>query len=183
MYSQIAPISPPATAPTGNLDAASYGLPSNCQTRVWPRERATLEDEQRLDAAAPSSNRGCKRSRMTSSWIFTAAAHAEPQRAVDYLHGLQPRQTEEMSGPPHRRPLPCPGARSCPCPALSTSTDIAISGASWLALRRAQATPRIEQPTLFQPFQLREDHRPPGERSAAERYCEPSLFTLPERPA
>jgi antirestriction protein ArdC len=26
--------------------------------------------------------------------IFTAAAHA--QRAVDYLHGLQPKQIEEM---------------------------------------------------------------------------------------
>jgi hypothetical protein len=42
-------------------------------------------------------------------------------------------------------------------------------------LRRAQATPWPEQPTLFE---LHEDHRPPGERSAAERYCEPSLFTL-----
>jgi hypothetical protein len=43
-----------------------------------------------------------------------------------------------------------------------------------VALRQAQAQPRAEQPTLFE---LREDHRPPGERSAAERYCEPSLFT------
>jgi hypothetical protein len=29
---------------------------------------------------------------------------------------------------------------------------------------------------------LYEDHRPPGERSAAERYCEPSLFAQLERP-
>lgn len=48
-----------------------------------------------------------------------------------------------------------------------------------VALRRNQATPRVEQPTLFE---LREDHRSPGERTAAERYCEPSLFTLIERP-
>jgi hypothetical protein len=48
-----------------------------------------------------------------------------------------------------------------------------------VALCRSQATPRIEQPTLFE---LREDHRPPGERSAAERYEAPSLFTLIERP-
>jgi hypothetical protein len=44
-----------------------------------------------------------------------------------------------------------------------------------VALRRAQAQPRAEQPTLFE---LREDHRPPGERNAAERYREPSLFML-----
>jgi len=36
---------------------------------------------------------------------------------------------------------------------------------------------RPEQPTLFE---LHEDHRPPGERSAAERYCEPSLFAAIE---
>jgi hypothetical protein len=35
-----------------------------------------------------------------------------------------------------------------------------------------------EQPALFE---LREDHRPPGERNAAERYSEPSLFTRLER--
>jgi hypothetical protein len=43
--------------------------------------------------------------------------------------------------------------------------------------RRAQAMPKAEQPTLFE---LREDHRPLGERNAAERYREPSLFTLLE---
>jgi hypothetical protein len=48
-----------------------------------------------------------------------------------------------------------------------------------VALRRAQAKPRPEQPALFE---LREDHRQPGERSAAERYCVPSLFTRLERP-
>jgi len=42
-----------------------------------------------------------------------------------------------------------------------------------VALRRSQAMPRIEQPTLFE---LREDHRPPGERNAVERYEAPSLF-------
>jgi hypothetical protein len=36
-----------------------------------------------------------------------------------------------------------------------------------VALRRTQATPRIAQPSLFE---LQEDHRPPGERNAAERY-------------
>jgi hypothetical protein len=43
-----------------------------------------------------------------------------------------------------------------------------------VALRRAQATPRVEQPALFE---MHEDHRPLGERSTAERYFEPSLFT------
>jgi hypothetical protein len=51
-----------------------------------------------------------------------------------------------------------------------------------VALRRAQAipteTPAEQQPTLFT---LREDHRPAGERNAAERYREPSLFTVIER--
>ena len=48
-----------------------------------------------------------------------------------------------------------------------------------VALRRAQATPAAEQPTLFP---LHEDCRPFGERSAAERYQAPSLFTALERP-
>lgn len=43
-----------------------------------------------------------------------------------------------------------------------------------VALKRSQATTRAEQPALFE---LREDHRPPGERTAAERYQSPSLFT------
>ena len=47
-----------------------------------------------------------------------------------------------------------------------------------VALRRAQATPRTDQPTLFE---LREDNRPAGERNAAERYRAPSLFTVLER--
>lgn len=47
-----------------------------------------------------------------------------------------------------------------------------------VALRRAQAKPPAQQPTLFP---LREDYRPPGERNAAERYSEPSLFTVLER--
>lgn len=46
-----------------------------------------------------------------------------------------------------------------------------------VALRRAQAAPRIEQPTLFP---LREDCRPAGERCAAERYREPNLFAAPD---
>ena len=48
-----------------------------------------------------------------------------------------------------------------------------------VALRRAQAQPRAEQPTLFA---LHEDRRPPGERSAAERYQAPSLFAALDRP-
>lgn len=60
--------------------------------------------------------------------------------------------------------------------------SIEINGHRYLwrdlvALRRAQATPRAEQPALFE---LREDHRPPGERNAAERYQAPSLFTALE---
>lgn len=43
-----------------------------------------------------------------------------------------------------------------------------------VALRRAQATPPAEQPTLFP---LRADCRPAGERTAAERYEAPSLFS------
>jgi hypothetical protein len=35
--------------------------------------------------------------------------------------------------------------------------------------------PAAQQPTLFT---LREDHRPSGERNPAERYNEPSLFTV-----
>ncbi len=65
---------------------------------------------------------------------------------------------------------------------LPRTIDIAGRRYSWrelVALRRTQATPRVEQPALFE---LREDHRPPGERTAAERYREPSLFTLIERP-
>jgi len=49
-----------------------------------------------------------------------------------------------------------------------------------VALRQAQARPRAEQPTLFE---MHEDHRPPGERNAAERYREPSLFTVMETTA
>ena len=47
-----------------------------------------------------------------------------------------------------------------------------------IALRWAQAMPKPGQPTLFE---LHEDHRPPGKRNAAERDCEPSLFTRLER--
>jgi hypothetical protein len=47
-----------------------------------------------------------------------------------------------------------------------------------VALRRAQAKPAAVQPPLFA---LRDDHRPAGERDAAERYREPSLFTVLER--
>jgi hypothetical protein len=60
---------------------------------------------------------------------------------------------------------------------------IEIAGRRYLwrdlvALRRAQATPAAVEPALFS---LREDHRPAGERDAAERYSEPSLFTVLER--
>lgn len=49
-----------------------------------------------------------------------------------------------------------------------------------VALRRAQATPKAQQPTLFA---LRDDSRPAGERNAAERYEAPSLFTRLEQPS
>ena len=42
----------------------------------------------------------------------------------------------------------------------------------------AEQKPAAQQPALFT---LREDHRPAGERNAAERYREPSLFTMLER--
>ena len=48
-----------------------------------------------------------------------------------------------------------------------------------VALRQAKAQPRAEQPALFE---LREDYRPAGERNAAERYREPSLFSRQPRP-
>ena len=67
---------------------------------------------------------------------------------------------------------------------MSRPQHIEIDGRRYLwrelvALRRAQLQRRIEQLALFE---LREDHRPLGERSAAERYREPSLFTVLERP-
>ncbi len=46
--------------------------------------------------------------------------------------------------------------------------------------RRAQTAPQVPQPTQFE---LREDHRPAGERTAVERYREPSLFTVLDAPA
>jgi len=42
-----------------------------------------------------------------------------------------------------------------------------------LALRREQRQPALPQPTLFE---LKDDARPPSQRSAAGRYAEPSLF-------
>ena len=67
---------------------------------------------------------------------------------------------------------------------MSLPRFIDIDGRRYLwrdlaALCQARALPRAEQPTLFE---LHEDHRPSGERNAAERYCEPSLFTVIERP-
>jgi hypothetical protein len=47
-----------------------------------------------------------------------------------------------------------------------------------LALRRAQALPKAEQPTLFP---VREDSRPAPACSASGRYREPSLFAEIER--
>ena len=51
-----------------------------------------------------------------------------------------------------------------------------------LQRRREQvaAAARVEQPALFE---LKEDSRPPSERTAAGRYREPSLFSLPGREA
>lgn len=42
-----------------------------------------------------------------------------------------------------------------------------------LALRREQRQSPLPQPTLFE---LKDDVRPPAQRSAAGRYAEPSLF-------
>lgn len=61
---------------------------------------------------------------------------------------------------------------------MARSRYISIDGHRYLwrdlvTLRREQTRKRAEQPTLFE---LREDHRPPGERNAAERYAAPSLF-------
>jgi hypothetical protein len=42
-----------------------------------------------------------------------------------------------------------------------------------LILRRQQRQPATPQPTLFE---LKEDARPPTERTAAGRYLEPTLF-------
>ena len=49
-----------------------------------------------------------------------------------------------------------------------------------LQRRREQlaAAARVEQPALFE---LKQDCRPPSERTAAGRYSEPSLFSLPGR--
>jgi hypothetical protein len=51
-----------------------------------------------------------------------------------------------------------------------------------LQLRREQkrAFAKAEQPALFE---LRDDRRPPADRTVAGRYLEPSLFTFPEREA
>jgi hypothetical protein len=100
------------------------------------------------------------------------------QRATDYLQRLQPRQIEAERAAAQAA-LPCPlGSRAMPLP---RHIDIDSRRYLWrdlVALRRAQAMPRPEQPALFE---LREDHRPPGERGAAERYREPSLFTRLEQ--
>ena len=66
----------------------------------------------------------------------------------------------------------------CPCPASLRLKGHRYLWRELVALRRSQATAPAIQPALFE---LREDHRPAGERSAAERYQAPSLFTLLER--
>ena len=64
---------------------------------------------------------------------------------------------------------------------MSTSRFIEIDGKRYLwrdlvQLRRLQrqAQARAQQPPLFE---LKVDHRPSGERTAAGRYREPSLFS------
>jgi hypothetical protein len=64
------------------------------------------------------------------------------------------------------------------------SRTIDLNGRRYLwrdlvALRKAQAAPKIEQPALFE---MHEDHRPAGSRTAAERYRAPSLFDQREAP-
>jgi hypothetical protein len=41
---------------------------------------------------------------------------------------------------------------------------------------QAKQVARVEQPALFTDLHI--DHRPPGQRNAAERYREPNLFDL-----
>src|ERR1700687_4970740 len=92
------------------------------------------------------------------------------------------RSKPGRNGPPHRRPGFPPWAAGCPAMA-PLPRFIEIDGRRYLwrdlvALRRAQAKPAELQPALFT---LREDHRSAGERTAAERYREPNLFTALER--
>lgn len=68
---------------------------------------------------------------------------------------------------------------------MTTSRFIEIEGKRllWrdvLRFRREQkqASANAEQPALFE---LREDRRPPADRTAAGRYLEPLLFSFPER--
>ena len=96
------------------------------------------------------------------------------RRGLSAQPATRPGRDRSRSGPPHRRPLP--GGRPCPCPASSTSTAAAICGATWW---RCAAARRRRAPSSRPCSSLREDHRPPGERNAAERYertraCSPS---------
>lgn len=66
---------------------------------------------------------------------------------------------------------------------MSLPRFIEIEGRRYLwrdlvTLRRTQAKPPAHQPTLFP---LIDDCRPASERTAAERYREPSLFSLLDR--
>jgi uncharacterized protein (DUF1810 family) len=64
-----------------------------------------------------------------------------------------------------------------------SSTAYGIGSLNGLLQRRREqlaAAARVEQPVLFA---LKEDCRPILERTAAGRYSEPSLFSLPERNA
>jgi hypothetical protein len=68
-----------------------------------------------------------------------------------------------------------------PTPELPRFIDLDGRRYLWrdlVELRRTQAIPKAPQPTLFE---LREDCRPAGERNAAERYREPSLFSAGDR--
>jgi len=70
---------------------------------------------------------------------------------------------------------------------MATSRFIEIDGKRFLwrdllVLRREQkrAFAKAGQPALFE---LKDDTRPESSRTAAGRYLEPSLFTIPEREA
>jgi hypothetical protein len=69
--------------------------------------------------------------------------------------------------------------------AMARLTFIEIDGKRYpwrdiLLLRRAQlrACAKADQPALFE---LKDDRRPPADRTGAGRYLEPSLFAFPER--
>jgi hypothetical protein len=91
---------------------------------------------------------------------------------------------EDFADESETPPPPLPFCRSFRLPAFSATADGRGPAAAelkklWPAGRWRQRSlarldaRRAEQPTLFE---LHEDHRPAGERNAAEQYCEPGCL-------